>query len=322
MTRTKNQGLRAGVMGAGAFGTNHVRKYAALEGVTLAAVLDADAARAGALTAQYGGVACTDLDDFLQRVDVVSVATPADSHAALAVAALRAGKPVYVEKPLAATLADADLMLDAAGTLCVACGHQERAVFAAMGLMDIPDKPIALRATRAGPWTGRGADVSVTLDLMVHDLDLCQSLGLGGVQAITARGSAQHGAHMDEITAHFRFASGTEVELTASRVADARARTMQIVYGQGSIEIDFVQRTFRNTTPYAVAADFAQTPAGLDPLGVSMQAFIDAVRNICPRPLVTGTEARAALALALRADQAALTQPIHQGAHDHAHADH
>lgn len=298
---TQTQQFRAGVVGAGAFGANHVRKYAEHGGVQLAAVYDRDLPRAQALAAPHGALATDDLGVFLQHVDIVTVAAPAVVHAEIACAALKAGKHVYVEKPLAATVAEADAILAAQGDRVLACGHQERAVFAAMGLLDIPERPISLEATRAGVWSGRGADVTVTLDLMVHDLDLCLALGLDDLVIASATGQRVHSASVDAITARYA-AGGTTVTLTASRMAPERSRHMTIIYPSGRVRIDFVARMFENTTPFALNPDFADTPAGRDPLGTSVGAFITAVQNPGARPLVSGGEARAALALALAAD--------------------
>jgi predicted dehydrogenase len=299
---TQTHLLRAGVIGAGAFGANHVRKYAEHSGVRLTAVYDRDLPRAQAVVEPYAAIATNDLDVFFDAVDIVTVAAPAVVHGELALAALKAGKHVYVEKPLAATVAEADAILAAQCDRVLACGHQERAVFTAMGLLDIPERPISLDATRAGVWSGRGADVTVTLDLMVHDLDLCLALGLDDLAIVSATGQRVHSASVDAITA--RYAAGsTVVTLTASRMASELSRHMTLVYPSGRVHIDFVARAFENTTPFALNADFADTAAGRDPLGASVGAFIAAVHTPGTRPLVTGSEARMALALALAADQ-------------------
>src|SRR5258708_5622508 len=140
--------LRAGVVGAGVFGGYHASKYAELDGARLAAVIDTHADRAQALAAKHGAAAFTDLEAFLAAVDVVSVASPASKHAGSALAALTAGKPTYVEKPIATNLEDADAILGAAsrGGLILATGFLERAAFRAMGLFSIPERPRRLEA--------------------------------------------------------------------------------------------------------------------------------------------------------------------------------
>ncbi len=295
------QFLKAGVAGAGVFGGYHAKKYAQLDGVTLGAVFDLDLARAQALAGPLGATAFDDYGQFLEAVDVVTVATPAVAHASPALAALLAGKHTYVEKPLAVTASDAAELVAAAraGDLMLAVGHQERVVFTAMGLFDAPAAPLRMEAVRRGPPSPRNLDVSTALDLMVHDMDLGLALARAQVNKVTASGSA------DTLVADVLFSDGFEARFEASRVAPERHRTMKLVYPTGEVEIDFLTRAFRNTTGFALLENFAETPAGRDPLGVSVQAFLDAAAGRSPRPAVTGVEAQAALNLALAADLAA-----------------
>lgn len=304
--------LKAGVVGAGVFGGYHARKYVELEGVTLVGVYDVDLARAEALAGPLGAKAFDDLDAFLAAVDVVTVAAPAVHHAAPALAALKAGKPVYSEKPLAVSPEDADRMVAAAAKAGVplACGHQERVVFQAMGLLDIPEQPLRLEAVRRGTPSDRNLDVSVVLDLMIHDIDLALALCDGepvtveGEGAIT-RSSSLANPHLDWVKADATFDNGFTAVFDSSRVAEARERTMKVVYPSGEVEIDFLARTFRNTTPFPLIENFTETPAGKDPLGLSVAGFLAAVRGQAPRPVVTGEEAARALDLALAVEQAA-----------------
>lgn len=295
------QTLKAGVAGAGVFGGYHANKYAQLDGVILAGVFDLDIGRARALAEPLGARAFDDYGAFLAAVDVVTVATPAVAHAAPALAALLAGKHAYVEKPLAVTASDAAELVAAAqaGNLVLAVGHQERVVFQAMGLFDLPDAPLRLEAVRRGPPSPRNLDVSTALDLMVHDIDLGLALARAQANRVSASGSA------DTLTAEVLFSDGFEARFEASRVAPERHRTMKLVYPTGEVEIDFLTRAFRNTTGFPLLEDFAETPAGRDPLGASVQAFLDAAAGKAPRPAVTGAEAQAALNLALAADLAA-----------------
>jgi predicted dehydrogenase len=298
--------LRAGVIGAGVFGGHHARQYARLPGVSLSAVLDLHPERAAAVAMPLGGRAFTDLDRFLAAVDVVTVASPASNHAEQALAAIAAGKPVYVEKPVAASVADAERVraAAAAGGVTVACGHQERVIFQAIGLLDVPEPPLFLEARRHGPPSERSRDVSAVLDLMVHDLDLALRLAPGAAVTAEAEGARGPGGVWDRAAAEVTFDGGCVARFDVSRLAQARARTMRVAYPSGEVEIDFVARTFRNTTPFALNADFAGTPAARDPLGVSVEGFLQAVRGEAPRPVVTLDEAIAALDVAIAVEQA------------------
>jgi Predicted dehydrogenases and related proteins len=298
--------LRGGVIGAGVFGGYHARQYARLPGVTLSAVLDPHPERAAALAAPLGGRAFHELEAFLEAVDVVTIASPATCHAEQALAVLAAGKPIYVEKPIAVSVADAEKVRAAAAKagLVVACGHQERVVFRAMGLLDAPEQPLLLEALRHGPPSERSRDVSAVLDLMVHDIDL--ALAIAAAEPVTAEGEGGRGPGgvWDVARAEVSFDTGFTARFDVSRMAEGRRRTMRVVYPSGEVEIDFVARTFRNTTPFALNPDFAETPAAADPLGASVEAFLQAVRGEAPRPVVTADEAIRALDLAVAVEQA------------------
>ena len=300
------ESLRGGVIGAGVFGGYHARQYARLDGVVLSAVLDPHPDRAARVAVPLGGRAFHEMADFLDAVDVVTIASPASHHAAQALAALEAGKHVYVEKPIAVTLADAEKVrsLAQARGLVVACGHQERVVFRAMGLLDVPEQPLFLEALRHGPPSERSRDVSAVLDLMVHDLDLALSISAADPVTAESEGEQGPGGVWDVVRSEVSFEDGFTARFDVSRMAPERRRHMKVVYPSGEVEIDFVTREFRNTTPFALNRDFADTPAATDPLGASVEGFLQAVRGEAPRPIVTVEEAIRALDLALAVEQA------------------
>lgn len=298
--------LRAGVVGAGVFGGHHARKYASLGGVRLTAVLDPHEERAEALAGPVGAAVFDELAPFLEAVDLVTVASPASSHFDIASAALAAGKHVYVEKPLADELADAQALVEAAreAGLVLACGHQERAVFRAMGLLDAPERPLRLEAVRRGTPTGRNVDVSCVLDLMVHDIDLALALNPEPVERVTARGAAKVKALADEARAELELEGGMSAVFEASRTAPRRERTMRVIYPSGEVRIDFLARTFTDTTGFGLNSRFAETADGRDPLGASVAEFVAAARGKAARPLVTAEEAARALEVALEVERA------------------
>jgi predicted dehydrogenase len=170
-------------------------------------------------------------------------------------------------------------------------------------LFSTPEKATYIESVREGPWTGRSADVSVTLDLMVHDLDLALKLLGAKTQSVSASARHEHGRTADAIEAKLGFA-GAEAKFVSSRIASERKRTMRAVYPSGEVKIDFLARTFENTTNFPLNAAFAETRIGSDPLGANVAQFIDAVLGVAPRPAVNGEEALAVLALALEVDAA------------------
>jgi len=301
----KNARLRGGVAGAGAFGANHAGKYAGEPRTTLAAIYDIDLARAQALADKHGGAAFDDFAAFLDSVDMVTIATPAAAHGQQARQALEAGKHVLVEKPIAVTREYGRAVLAAANAsgAKLACGHQERLVFAAMGLLDAPEKPTLIEARREGPWTGRGDDVSVTLDLSIHDADLAMTLLGEAPSSVKAQGTIMRSAFFDTIDSETTFPGGAMVRLAATRVAEGRRRVMRIVYPSGEVNVDFVARRFSNTTPFKLDPDFADKVR--DPLGANVSALIDVIEGKAARPPVTGDEGLAALELILAIDEAA-----------------
>lgn len=277
-----------------------------MEGVELVGVADPCVkARRKAITS-HGVPVFAEWRDLLGIVDIVSVCSPAITHAAIVRAFLNAGAHVLVEKPIATRLAEADQLValaQATGRV-LTVGHQERFVFARTGLLDYADTPLSVECWRLGEWTDRGVDVSVVLDLMIHDLDLVHRLVPGAVRDITAMGREAKSQHMDEVEAELEFENGTQVRLSASRVAHHRRRGMRAIYLDGVIEIDFIARTVRNTTRRQL------NPLVLDdPLGESLTSFVSAARGNA-EPFVRAEEARRALATALDIEDACLPMAL------------
>lgn len=293
--------LRTGVAGAGVFGGFHARKHRDAPRIDLIGIYDLDTRRAEALAQETGARVFSNFNDLLAAVDAVTIAAPAPAHFRMASGALAAGKHVYVEKPLALRLTDADALVAAAeeNGLVLQVGHQERFVLAAMGLPRGDQAPLSLEFGRAGPPTGRGEEVAVALDLMIHDLDLARLFGFTKPVKVDACGS------YDETTATLTFEDGRTVSFLASRRAEERVRRMKAVYADGEIEIDFLNRTVSNNSAATIAAnDFAAGPAALsDPLGASVEAFVAAVLD-GKRAIVDGKAGRGALEWALLVEDA------------------
>jgi predicted dehydrogenase len=310
MKRASNALLRSGnlvkevivgVVGAGVFGGYHAQKYAVLPGVRIGAVHDIDAARAGALAALHGAAPYTNYDEFLGAVDAATIAAPATVHYELSHRALEAGRHILIEKPIALSLDQADRLIDAAArrSLVVQVGHQERFVVDAFGLLARTQKPRSITCIRRNPATGRGEDVSVVLDLMIHDLDLVRRMALGDIVSMASTCDA------DEAEAKIVCSDGVSAYFEASRCSQIYDRRMILSYDDGSIEIDFVKRTVSNTTstPLSACAASGANGAVVDPLGLSVALFVSAVRGdmACAIP---AREARAALEWALLVEEA------------------
>jgi predicted dehydrogenase len=298
---TDTKVLRAAVVGTGAFGRHHASKYAKLAGVELVAVADPhpEARKEAAATHNTRGVA--DWRDLLGTVDLVSICSPAVTHAPIVRSFLNAGAHVLVEKPIATRVEEADALIALANRnkLVLTVGHQERFVFARTGLLDFPDAPLEISCWRAGPWTGRGADVSAVLDLMIHDLDLVHKVIPGAVVDVEATARTTHSQFPDDVKAVVTFDNGAVARLHASRIAENRSRGMKAVYKDGTVEIDFLTREIRNTTQRRL------NPLEIgDPLGESVASFVTAVQTGA-ETLVQPEEARRALQTALMIEDAA-----------------
>jgi predicted dehydrogenase len=235
--------LKLGLIGAGHFGRFHALKLAAAHRAQLIGVFDPDAERAKAV-AWEAGAEVRPLAEILAAADAVIIAAPAEFHYELAARALRAGKHVLVEKPIAATLEQAAELAALArdAGLVLQVGHLERfsaahgAVTARMG------KPLYIEAVRIAPFKPRGTDVSVILDLMIHDLDLILALIDVPIAHVDAVGASVASAHEDIANARIRFVNGAVATITASRISLKTERKMRIFSASGYLTVDFAAR--------------------------------------------------------------------------------
>ena len=298
--------LRAGVVGAGVFGGYHASQWARAKDVTFVGVFDTHPERAETLAENHGADAFADEASLLAHLDVVSICSPAITHGAGALAALRAGVAAYVEKPIATDPNSADAIVAEARRrgLVVACGFLERVTAEALGLFNLPEAPLLMRARRLGLPSPRNLDVSVVLDLMIHDLDLALALATAAPLTVEADGEYGANGRLDVVDAEITFESGFTASLTASRRAPTRERTLRLVYPSGEVFVDLLNRTLSNTTPFSLNARFAESADGADPLGASLAAFADAVRGHRPSPLADAEDGARGLDLALAVEQA------------------
>jgi len=235
--------LRIGVIGCGHFGRFHALKVAASRRADLTGLCDRDAARADKLARETGGPALG-FEALLAASDAVIVAAPAEAHHEIAAACLQAGRHVLVEKPIAATLAQADHLAALAGArnLVLQVGHLVRysaeyeAVSTRMG------RPLYIEATRIAPFKPRGTDVSVILDLMIHDLDLVLALVESPIASVDAVGAPVASPTEDIANARVRFENGCVATITASRISLKTERKMRLFAQAGYMSVNFVDR--------------------------------------------------------------------------------
>jgi predicted dehydrogenase len=263
--------LRIGVVGVGHFGRYHALKVAASERAALVGVHDPNEERAKTIGWEVGA---PDLGfaALLDAADALIIAAPAEAHHALAAAALRAGKHVLVEKPIAATLAEADDLaaLATAHKLVLQVGHLERFSAAHAALAGRLGAPLYIEAARIAPFKPRGTDVSVILDLMIHDLDLILALVASPIESVDAVGAAVASPHEDIANARIRFVNGAVATITASRVSPRTERRMRIFARDGTMAIDFANRHLT-----VVARDRGQPMPGVAGFGIEETSWED-----------------------------------------------
>ena len=304
---TRSGPLRIGVIGAGHFGRYHALKLAAGGRAVLSGVHDHNSDRAKAV-AWEAGVPVLGFEALLAASDAVVVAAPAAAHYELAAAALRAGRHVLVEKPIAATLAEADALaaLAAEGNLVLQVGHLERFSAAHGALAGRMGPVLYVEATRIAPFKPRGTDVSVILDLMIHDLDLILTLIDSPIESVDAVGAAVASEHEDIANARIRFASGAVATITASRVSARVERRMRIFAADGYVTVDFanrklsvIRRGHGQPLPWVEGFGIEEVSwQDHDALAAEQAAFVAAVLDGAP-VLVDAAAGRRALAAAL-----------------------
>ena len=235
--------LRIGVVGVGHFGRFHALKLAAADRAELSGLYDHDPDRAQAVGAETGARAMA-LPELIAASDALVIAAPADAHFPLAAQALETGRHVLVEKPIAATLAQAQELgrMAADRRLVLQVGHLERFSAAYRALAGRLGPPLYIEATRIAPFKPRGTDVSVILDLMIHDLDLVLTLVDSEIESVDALGAAVASRFEDIANARLRFRNGCVATITASRISFRTERRLRLFSEQGYVVADFVAR--------------------------------------------------------------------------------
>jgi predicted dehydrogenase len=297
--------LRAAVIGVGHLGRHHARILSAVEGARLVAVVDVNEPRAREIAASVGARALTSALDLAGEVDLVSIATPTETHADIATRFLAQGVPVLVEKPLARSVAEADAIIAAASRagVTLAVGHTERFNPAVMAARPAVDNPGFIEVHRLGTFPERSLDIDVVFDLMIHDLDLVLSIVQSEVDSFEAVGVPVLTDRFDIANARLRFSSGCVANITASRISRDRTRKIRFFQRDAYISIDTgakeaeVYRLVRSAGRRpAIEGGKIPVPEG-EPLRLELQDFVDAVR-FGRAPLVGGEDGRRAVALA------------------------
>ena len=304
---TQQTPLKIGVAGAGVMGRNHARVLSELRGVELTTVFDPDAVTAEGVAAAYGATAVTTAQEFVAAgLDAAVIATPNRYHADLGVALLNAGVHVLVEKPIAATVADAQAMIDAAkaNNRVLMVGHVERfnpAVETVKRAIE-GDEIISIQITRVGPFPPRMGEVGVVIDLAVHDIDIIRHLTGSEIVEVQPQLARTRADREDTALLQFRLDNGVIAHITTNWVTPYKTRTLQVATKTKFIVADLITR---QVTEY-----FGQQPDGsystrmlnswpAEPLRKELEAFAHAIRT-GETPAVTGEDGLRNLEVALR----------------------
>ena len=243
--------LKCAVIGAGYLGKFHAEKYAALPGCELLAVVDVNEQAAKDVAAQNGAEALTEYRTLLGKLDAVSIVVPTSLHHRVALDFLNNGSHVLVEKPITVTVAEADELIAVASEkkLILQVGHLERFNPAISGLQGLDVKPVFIESHRLSPFNPRANDVSVVLDLMIHDIDIIIALVDSEIKRMDASGTAVLTQDTDIANARLVFENGCVANVTASRISMKMERKMRIFSPSSYISVDFQNRILtRHTT--------------------------------------------------------------------------
>jgi predicted dehydrogenase len=300
--------IRVGVIGVGYLGRHHARLYTELPGATLVGVADVDENRARDVAAATRARAFTDYREMLPQVDAVSVVVPTIQHHRVAMDCLDAGLDVLLEKPMTVTLAEADELIAQADAKrrIIQIGHLERFNGAVRALAPRLTAPRFIESHRLGPFVGRGTDVHVILDLMIHDLDIILSLVRSPLTDIRAVGVPVLTSNIDIANTRLEFADGCVANVTASRVSKDAIRKLRVFQPDAYFSLDYQKQEVIMARRVDGAAE-AGLPAidvqtlpieKEEPLKAQLSAFLDSVATR-RAPLVSGREGRNALRVAL-----------------------
>jgi predicted dehydrogenase len=294
--------IRIGVIGVGRLGSIHSRTYVSIPGIKLVGVCDTDTRRATEAALLYQG--CQPYHDYrrlIEEVDALSIATPTEAHYEIAKVALEAGKHLLIEKPITTTLQEADELLTLADEkgVVLQVGHIERFNSALQAVVQQGKPPRFIECDRLGPFSPRVANVGVVIDLMIHDIDIVLSLVRSPIASIDAVGLKVLTSHEDIANARIRFKNGAVANLTASRVTPETLRKIRIFQEDAYLSLDYVKQELVIHRKVGNQIQSENHPIQKEePIRKELTSFIECIQN-GRKPIVSGREAREALAVAL-----------------------
>lgn len=296
--------VRTAVIGVGSMGRWHAEKFAALDESELFAVVDAEGNRARSIAKELGVQSLTDYRDLIGNVDAVAIATPTSTHFDIAGTMLDSGIHVLLEKPIAATIEESRRLVELAEDrgLVLQVGHLERFNPAVVAMSEHVDAPQFIESNRIAPYKPRSLDVSVVLDLMIHDIDLIHSFVRSPMEQVDAVGRSVFSDSIDVANARIRFTNGCVANVTSSRISLKTERSIRLFQPNSYVSADLHNKTMtyyvkRGDGPVSGPEDVAidkQSFGDSDALMEQARAFLESVAG-GPMPLVSGRTAMEAL---------------------------
>jgi len=302
----KKKKIKVGVVGIGHLGNYHLQKYQKIESSEIIAVADMFPDRAQKAAEIYRCAAFADYRAMIGKVDAASITVPTSDHYKIAKDFLKAGIDVLIEKPICATLEEADELIKIAEKkkLVLQVGFVERFNPAVMALEKVIQKPLFIESHRLHPFFERGTDVDVILDLMIHDLDIIIKFVNSSITAVEAVGVPILSDKIDIANARISFASGCVANVTASRISSKTMQKIRFFGVEGYHSVDCQKREIlslgkeKNESGQLQILQNNIEVGSHDPLEEEIRAFVDAVINRS-KPLISGEDARKSLALAM-----------------------
>ncbi|MDQ7838410.1 MAG: Gfo/Idh/MocA family oxidoreductase [Thermodesulfobacteriota bacterium] len=303
------QKVKVGVVGVGYLGQYHAEKYASMAEADLIGVVDIDKKRAHEIAEKYGAKPYTNYKDLIGKVEAVSVVVPTTLHYPVAGHFLRQGIDVLLEKPMTCTLSEASrlIKLAKAKNLILQVGHLERFNPAVVALRDHLENPLFIESHRLSTFKGRGIDVDVVLDLMIHDIDIILNIVKSKLKNIHAVGVPVITPNTDIANVRLEFENGCTANVTVSRISNKNMRKIRIFQPNAYLSVDYARReivVIKKTTQNGmygfpgIEEQVASFPES-DSLAEELRAFVSSVRTRKP-PVVSGEDGQRALHVALK----------------------
>jgi predicted dehydrogenase len=304
--------IKSAVIGAGYLGKFHAEKYAVLPDCELVAVVDVNQQAAKEIAQKNQTQALTDYHQLLGQVDAVSIVVPTTLHHRVALDFINHGAHVLVEKPITVTVEEADELIAAAkaNNVLLQVGHLERFNPAVMGLDHLPDKPLFIESHRLSPFNPRANDVSVVLDLMIHDIDIILALVDSEIERLDASGTPVLTKGTDIANARIVFKSGCVANVTASRVSMKMERKMRMFRPSCYVSVDFQNRVLTqhqigDKEMFPGIPDIKTNESTFengDALLEEIKSFLHCIKT-GEEPLVSGESGKRALQVAIQISQ-------------------